>query len=206
MHEEFSRYRRQIKTHSDYCYPDSEVLINKLNIQNATDLSRFEADITLQRQYELENESPVKGRFTSTHLKKIHRHIFQDVYEFAVKYRTEDMWKGDTFFCKSEYIAENLKTLLLELKQEKYLQNLGQHEYALRAAYYMAELNVIHPFREGNGRAIREFIRQLGVQAGYYMDWAKVEPKELLEASIISASGNITPLAACLSKACDEDN
>ncbi len=196
MNPNTSKYARKVKTHSVYCYP--EVLVNKLDIKNARDLASFEADITLQRQYELEHEYTVQGRFSASHLKNIHKYIFQDIYPFAGRYRAEDLLKGDTFFCKSEYIHENLKRLLAQLKKDDYSRNLGLHDCAARLAYYMAELNMIHPFREGNGRAIREFIRQLGFHAGYIIDWSQTDAESLLQASIISVGGDLRPLTQCV--------
>lgn len=54
---------------------------------------------------------------------------------------------------------------------------------AKRIAYYISELNVLHPFREGNGRTIREFARQLALKNGYLLNLTKVSPREMLEAS-----------------------
>ena len=73
-----------------------------------------------------------------------------------------------------------------QLKSEKYLAELPKEQLAKRLAYYLSELNVLHPFREGNGRTNREFIRQLALKNGYVLNLAKVSPKETLEASIIS--------------------
>lgn len=56
----------------------------------------------------------------------------------------------------------------------------------VRCAYYMAELNYIHPFREGNGRTIREFMRLLFLHNGYFVDWGAVSIDEILEAMIES--------------------
>lgn len=74
-------------------------------------------------------------------------------------------------------------------------------DFAARLAYYMAELNMIHPFREGNGRAIREFMRQLGLKAGYLIDWSRIDPETLLQASIKPASQILEPLTECIIQA-----
>ncbi|MDD4802624.1 MAG: Fic family protein [Syntrophomonas sp.] len=177
------------------------MLINKENIKNAQDLAKYESDITMLRQYELEHENRIKGRFGAAHLKNIHKYIFQDIYPFAGKFRFEDMWKDETFFCKSEHIEENLTKLLAGLKKENYLRKLDLEVFSARIAYYMSQMNMIHPFREGNGRAIREFIRQLALQAGYRIDWSKVEPEILLKASIISVDKDLEPLSRCIIKA-----
>lgn len=193
-----SKYDRQEATQSVYCYEGTEVLINKENIKNAADLARYESDITMLRQYELEHENPIGGRLGAAHLRKIHEYIFQDIYPFAGKYRVEDMWKDQTFFCKTEYIKENLNKLLDALKQENYLRELDLEVFSARIAYYMSEMNMIHPFREGNGRTIREFIRQLALRAGYEIDWSLVEPETLLKALIVSADKILEPLINCI--------
>ena len=73
-----------------------------------------------------------------------------------------------------------------ELKNENYLNEKSEEELAKALAYYMSELNVLHPFREGNGRTIREFIRQLALKNGYTLNLKKVEPQKMLNASIKS--------------------
>ena len=67
----------------------------------------------------------------------------------------------------------------------------------------MAELNVLHPFREGNGRATREFIRQLALYNGYYFNLAKIDPKEMLNASIESVV-HTEKLRSLIEKALDK--
>ncbi len=79
-----------------------------------------------------------------------------------------------------------MKKILEKLKEENYLENYSKEELAKSLAYYMAELNVLHPFREGNGRTIREFIRELAWKNGYILDMQNVQPKEMLEACIKS--------------------
>lgn len=197
MSSGFSKYDRQETTQSIYCYPDTDVLKNKANIKDAKALAEYEADVTALRQYMLE-ANPLRGRFGITHLKNIHKFIFQDVYPFAGKLRLEDIWKGDTFFCKVEYIKENLSALMEKLKGENILYGLNMEGFAQRASFYMFELNMIHPFREGNGRVIREFIRCLAFHANYRIDWSRVDSKDLLNASIISVSGDLKPLTDCL--------
>jgi cell filamentation protein len=60
---------------------------------------------------------------------------------------------------------------------------LAANKFAERAAYYLGELNAAHPFREGNGRTQREFIRELGLKAGHYIDWRRTTPEEMIDAS-----------------------
>ena len=82
--------------------------------------------------------------------------------------------------------AKELDKLLEQLKNENFLAGLDKENLAKRLAYYLAELNVLHPFREGNGRTNREFIRQLALKNGYTLNLKKVPPQKILEASIES--------------------
>lgn len=153
-------------------------------------------DLTRLRLTELD-ASTLNGRFSVTHLLNIHKYIFQDIYPFAGKIRVEEIWKGDTFFCRSDYILENLRRLLNELKNEGYLKSYNKDKMYTKLAYYMSELNIIHPFREGNGRAIREFIRQLAQKNGYFINWYRVEPDILLNAIIAAVDHDMTLLDNC---------
>ena len=193
----FSKYNRKETNQSLYCYKDSEVLINKENIRDEKALAEYEADITMIRQYQLEKEQPVRGRFGMTHLKRIHRYIFQDIYFFAGKLRIENIEKGSTIFCKSEFIEENLEAIFNKLKKDSYLRGLNTEEFSQKAAYYMSELNMIHPFREGNGRSIREYIRQLALNCGYIINWSLINHETLLDATIIAANKSLDPLSNC---------
>lgn len=199
----FSRYDHVQPTHSKYCYNGSEVLKNKVNIRNAKALAEFEADMTMRRLYELERDNPVTGRFGTAHLKKIHWYIFQDIYSFAGKVRFEDLTKGNTHFCKTQFIKVNLDSLFSRLKDDNHLRGLSKNEFSAKAAYYMAELNMIHPFREENGRTIKEFIRQLGLKRGFVIDWSLIDPDQLLKAILRSVDDGIDDLADCILKAID---
>lgn len=194
----FSTYDPLEKRQSIYCYKGTDILINKENIRDAKALAEYEADITMIRQYELENEQTVKGKFGITHLIRIHKYIFQDVYPFAGKLRREFIAKGSTPFCDSPFIGENLQSLFRKLNKENHLRDLSAEEFSKRAAYYMSELNMIHPFREGNGRSIREFIRQLAFERGYIINWSLITSEVLLEAMITAVNKSIEPLISCI--------
>jgi len=134
MSSGFSKYDRKETTQSMYCYLDTNILINKENIRNVKALEKFERDIAFSRLYLLE-DNPIRGRFGIFHLKNVHKFIFQDVYPFAGKFRLEDIWKGDTFFCRVEYIEGNLCQLFATLKDEKYLRGLHLEDFAQRASF-----------------------------------------------------------------------
>ena len=79
-----------------YCYPNTDVLINKLGIKNAKELYEAEKRITSIEIQEL-SRNPLKGNFDFDHLKSIHKHIFQDIYEWAGEIRTVEIGKGNLF-------------------------------------------------------------------------------------------------------------
>ena len=185
MADPFGKYDVYSVASSIYCYPDSSVLKNKLDIRDPALLRKVEADLSTARQAEI-FRTPVVGRFTATHLCNIHRKLLGDIYSFAGHFRREDIAKGPTRFVTYSQIKEKLQRLLGQLQQEKWLENVPFEAFAARSAYYMAELTYIHPFREGNGRAIREFMRLLFLHNGYVVQWDAVDVEALLNAMIDS--------------------
>lgn len=170
---------------SIYCYKDSNVLRNKLNITNNCLLEEAERKIVLAKLYDLRQNKKI-GNFDTEHFIGIHRYLFEDIYPFAGKFRTENIAKGVFRFAEWEYIEPELEKLLEKLKDENYLKNLPKEKLANRLAFYLSELNVLHPYREGNGRTTREFIRELALKNGYILNLKKIKPKEFLEESIRS--------------------
>ncbi|MDL2248643.1 Fic family protein [Tyzzerella sp. OttesenSCG-928-J15] len=169
---------------TQYCYPNSNVLINKLNIRDNESLHIAERQITNTRQSEL-HKKPIKGNFDLQHLQKIHKHIFQGIYPFAGKLRDVNISKGD-MFCQSHHIHSYADSIFGKLKKEQYLENTDPDEMPERLAYYLGELNALHPFREGNGRTQREFINTLAQHNGYEIDFSKISQEQMLSASIDS--------------------
>ncbi len=171
--------------HSIYCYPNTNILINKLNIKDIELLQKYEAKITAAKLLSLRQKGII-GNFDVKHVKDIHLYLFEDIYPFAGKFRTENIGKGEFRFAEWQYIEPELNKLLEKLKTENYLSGLDKENMAQRLAYYMSELNVLHPFREGNGRTIREFIRELALKNDYILNIMNADPSEFLEASIKS--------------------
>ena len=170
---------------SKYCYENSGTLINKLDIRDYKQLEKYEAKITAAKSLGLRIKG-ITGEFDKKHYISIHQYLFEDLYPFAGKFREENIGKGEFRFASFEYIEPELDRLLKELKQENFLEGLSKQELAKRLAYYLSELNVLHPFREGNGRTNREFIRQLALKNGYVLNLKNAPPQEVLHASIKS--------------------
>lgn len=164
----------------EYCYPESNVLINKLNIQDADTLHIAEREITSLRLAAAKMQ-PIKGKFDMKHLQKIHGYVFGDVYEWAGKLRHVDIAKGNQF-CLAINLDTYSNNLFKKLEKEYYLIN-SKENVPHRLAYYLSEINVLHPFREGNGRTQRLFIEYLASAAGYRVDFSQVTAEEMIIAS-----------------------
>lgn len=167
-----------------YCYPDSEVLINRLGIQGEDRLMEVERRLTMIRLMELLRE-PIVGGFNLPHLCSIHRYIFQDLYDWAGEIRQVNIAKGINF-CLCDYIAPSAEKIFSDLRKENFLRSLPFAAFVNRMSYYFAEINALHPFREGNGRAQREFARTLALYNGYQLKFSLIPPEEMIRASIDS--------------------
>src|SRR6476646_9570606 len=168
-----------------YTYPGTDVLRNILDIRDPQQLAAFEANATAARLIELDDR-PLVGRFDVAHLRSIHQHIFQDVYRWAGEFRSVNISKGGHLFGVATFIEPALQEVLRKLSEERHLKALDAGKFAARAGYYMGEINAIHPFRDGNGRTQREFIRELAVQAGFVIDWSRVTREQMTAASLES--------------------
>ncbi len=184
-------------SHDPYVDPTSGVLNNRLGITDEATLEQAEAALVATRSYELA-QTPLKGRFDLAHLQAIHRYLFGDVYEWAGQLRTIDISKGKNRFAHHAHIQSTAVPIFEQLEQEKYLKGLPPAPFSERAAHYLGELNALHPFREGNGRAQREFVSHLAHANGYYIVWENVSPWDLLQASIESFKGDTSRLAALI--------
>ncbi|MBX0314514.1 Fic/DOC family protein [Planococcus glaciei] len=181
-----SKYRHS----SMYCYPDSDVLINKFNLMDEEKLKELETVYTLFRLSELKINKPADPLDREAFL-DIHRSILKDVYPFAGELRQEMISKGSSSFAHPKFIEPELYKIFEELAEENYLKDLPREKFISRLAYFLAELNALHPFREGNGRTVREFARQLSLNAGYQLEWERIpEPAEIINAFVDSFNAN----------------
>ena len=180
-----------------YVYPDTDVLRNKAEIGDQAALDAFEADVTALRMLEL-SETPVQGAFGLEHLCAIHRHLFQDMYDWAGELRTVDISREGSRFANVGQIQSYLDQQLHPLVAENFLRGMKPNEFVVRLAHYMGEINAVHPFRDGNGRVQRLFCAQLAEQAGYFIDFETVDQARMYEVMIASFNGNAGPLVALL--------
>jgi cell filamentation protein len=183
--------------HDHYLDPASGVLKNRLGIADADTLEQTEAALVAARSYEL-SQTPHTGLFDLAHLQAIHRHLFGDLYEWAGQLRNVDISKGDQRFAHHAHIGRAAAPIFNQLAEEKHLAGLDPAAFSDRAAHYLGELNALHPFREGNGRAQREFVSHLALASGYYLAWENVKQADMLQASVDSFQGDSSKLAALI--------
>lgn len=184
-----------------YCYPNTNILKNKHNIQDQQTLHDAEREYSSLRTAELTKNNQIHYTFNAKHLKAIHKHIFQDIYDWAGEFRTVDIAKGN-MFCRVMFIEDQLNYVFRQLHKENCLKNITDTtQMGERLSYYLSEINAIHPFREGNGRTQRIFIKQLAKQAGYNLDYSKIPEGELLKASIQSFNCDYTHMQDLITQA-----
>jgi cell filamentation protein len=172
-----------VDPHFDY---EHGILRNVPGLTDQAKLDRFEAAEAAEALVRL-HVNPIKGAYESAHLKKIHARIFQNIYPWAGEFRQVNMHRAASYpFAVVQFMEQNLDHALAQLAGENHLRGLDARAFAGRAAYYLGELNSIHPFREGNGRTQREFIRELAAEVGHRINWGRVTRKQMYDASIES--------------------
>ena len=173
-----------------YCYTGTRVLKNLPDIRDQAALDAFEAVSTAQRS----DEPLPNGRLSVAHYRAIHHHLFQDVFAWAGKFRTVRISKDKNAFCYPENISREMKNLFSDLKRQNYLRGLSNEDFVAPAAHFLATLNSIHAFREGNGRTQTSFLVLLADQAGHPLDLDKLIPAQFLAAMVASFHGDEHPL------------
>ena len=147
-------------------------LENKLGITNSAELAREEERISKRKAVELFESGAldklVPGRFTS--LQAIHKALFEDIYDFAGELRTVNLAKGNFRFAPLMYLEAALANI----------DKMPQSTFDEIIEKYV-EMNIAHPFREGNGRSTRLWLDQmLKAGIGQVVDWSKVDKEDYL--------------------------
>lgn len=173
-----------------YAYKNTDVLKNKAGLRDGGLLEAFELEMTTLRA----DEPLPAGRYGAAHYRALHRHLFQDVYRWAGRYRTVRTAKGGNAFCFPEHIAPNMNQLFERLRAGPFTGGATFEEFAAAAADFLAELNAIHPFREGNGRVQLSFLHITAVRAGHPLDMGRVEQATMIPAMVASFHGDLALL------------
>lgn len=170
-----------------YPPPDDDTLRNKFDERHGPSLRLIEYGATFARQRELERVD-LPRTFDGAHLRAIHRHLFQDVYEWAGQDRTVNMAKAGSSrgFAETGDIDRYLDRAAHLIASTAW-DRLDRGAFARAAAEVYANLNHAHPFREGNGRATKVFMEHVAEQSRFVLDYARIEPHIWNEAARLSA-------------------
>jgi cell filamentation protein len=177
-------------TEDPYTYPGSSVFRNKLGITDAALLDLSERELVLQRVA----QGIPGGRFDLAHLRAIHRHLFQDVYEWAGEVRTVEIAKDGHQFQFRRYIDTGMADVHRRLASANFLRGLSCAAFAAAAGAIMGDVNYVHPFREGNGRAQFFYLEQLAEQARHRLDLSQIDPDRWIAASRAAHGGDYMPM------------
>lgn len=182
-----------------YVYPGTNVLVNKFGCRDPEKLKEIEI-LSSGGNLAWLQLHPVEGQFDFKHLRDIHYAIFQDLYDWAGQIRDVDIGKNN-LFCRAQYINEYAKTVFTDFFSSCNAVKDRRSAFVETLATHYADMNALHPFREGNGRAQREFTRELCLKCGYVFDLTRTTHQEMLSASIASFNrGDNTELTAIFEK------
>lgn len=170
------------------CYEGTTCLINKLDIHDENALSKLEAIITFAKSSELE-ANPLGGNFDFEHYKNIHRFLFEDLYDWAGEIRTINISKKGTVFANPTEINQIANACFNRLADNNYFKDLNTNDFIDEIVDFYCVTNMLHPFREGNGRTQRIFLSQLIRLNGYEINFADIDADYLMISTIQSANG-----------------
>jgi cell filamentation protein len=183
---------------SNYTYPGTDTVKNVFGITDHAELEGIEAALVKARHAEIDAGFGPAGEFDAEHFKAIHKHLFQDVYEWAGRTREERVALSDGTiatmpimrklggqpFSIGIAIHAALDDIEERLRATNCLRDLSREDFSERAADIMAAINTVHPFREGNGRAQRVFMERLAVAAGHSLDFTVISRERMIQASV----------------------
>lgn len=182
----------------EYCYPpDFTILRNKLNIRDLPTLEAAERQFVMQRLL----EAMPKGDFDLEHLRAIHRHLFQDVYEWAGNVRTVEISKGSSQFLPRRLIETGMVDVHRRIVAANYFRGTSRDQFATGAGSILGDVNHVHPFREGNGRTQLQYLKQLAERAQHQIDLTRLGRSAWMEASRSSNDGDYESIRRCVRRA-----
>jgi len=180
-----------------YCYPGTSILRNLLGIRTKSELDRAERQLV---QLRIEEGTP-PGNFDLAHLQAIHRHLFQDIFDWAGEVRQVEISKGGSQFQARQFIPVGMADIHKRLVAANFLSGLSKERFADKAGEIIGDVNYVHPFREGNGRTQLEYLRQLADRAGHEFSAAKLDPAQWLRASLSAHRGEYKLMSAAIRNA-----
>lgn len=168
-----------------YLIPGTGVLRNLVGAHTQQELDVAEHSLVTARTLELMDDPPVPDG-TVSQLCSIHRFLFQDVYDWAGEIRTINITKGGSFFLPVEVFDTGIRYCEDTLHGDGLLQGMDRATFVRRLSVNYDNFNVLHPFREGNGRTQRMFWDLIAQSAGWHFDWNLTDRRENDQASIVA--------------------
>lgn len=184
----------------DGCYPGTTVLINKLGLTRQEALDEAESVAVSLRSAEIESEPTDDAPFTFDFYCNLHKRLFGDLYEWAGELRTIDFSKKGTSFYPAHSLRELGKAKFDRLNTMNGFHGLSRSQLIDEITDFYHGLNMLHPFREGNGRTQRLFFTLLLRRLGYDISFAECDTDELMIATIYAAQGVTTYLHSFFEK------
>jgi cell filamentation protein len=163
-----------------YTYPGTETLRNKLGITDDKTLTEAERRLTQARGAQA---ARLSFPATAEGYRALHNHLFQDLYDWAGQDRTVNIAKGGSSFAAVPYLARELDKLFADMGAKNGFRGVPRDEFFDRLGNHINEINAIHPFREGNGRAMRHHAAQIAREAGFPIRIAAIDKDKWMEAS-----------------------
>ena len=164
-----------------YTNKGSDVLQNNLGITKEADLAEAERNISEIAAMDIEFQDPP---YNFEYWRDLHKQLFHDIYSWAGELRTIDISKGNTRFCSCNRIEAEANKIFKNLELENYFVDLSREQLVAKLAEYYCDINVIHPFRDGNGRSQRLLFEHLIINCGYEISFENVDIEEWTEANI----------------------
>ena len=177
-----------VEASQDSCYPGTNVLINKLGLHDQAALDQAERIVVTLHAAQLEAET-CTAPLTFDFYRSLHRQLFQELYDWAGELRTINISKNGTAFYPAEELSRLGEAKFAFLISEREFQGLSRELFAERISDFYNDINLLHPFREGNGRTQRLFFSILIRRAGYKIDFAGCDMDALMMATIYAAQG-----------------
>jgi len=179
---------------NDYFYPGTTVLKNKFGITDETELTLVEANLVSNRIFEI-LYNPIKIQ-NLTDLRRVHKHLFQDIYDWAGQERTVNMQKNEISYLPLKQFRQGYHHVNIKISEYKRIQGDRVQEISTKLAEILDSANYLHMFREGNSRSLRIFIALLAHQKGFELNLQPADKPEVLRKYLrLKNSGNIPALA-----------